>query len=94
VAAADLGRVGDLSRGAGGEAARRGADPPPRPVSAGDRCGTDRDDAVRVSVSAIDVVGKLDELKRRCAVIRGKAEVIEETIVALARGHVLIEDIP
>jgi MoxR-like ATPase len=47
-------------------------------------------------VAAIDVVGKLDELKRSVArVIRGKAEVIEETIAALlARGHVLIEDIP
>ena len=42
------------------------------------------------------MVGKLDELKRSVArVIRGKAEVIEETIAALlARGHVLIEDIP
>jgi len=47
-------------------------------------------------LAAIDVVGKLDELKRSVArVIRGKAEVIEETIAALlARGHVLIEDIP
>ena len=42
------------------------------------------------------MVGKLDELKRSVArVIRGKAEVTEETIAALlARGHVLIEDIP
>jgi MoxR-like ATPase len=47
-------------------------------------------------LAAIDVVGKLDGLKRSVArVIRGKAEVIEETIAALlARGHVLIEDIP
>jgi MoxR-like ATPase len=43
-----------------------------------------------------EVVGRLDELKRSVArVIRGKAEAIDMIIASLlARGHVLIEDIP
>ncbi|MEW6337330.1 MAG: MoxR family ATPase [Acidobacteriota bacterium] len=47
-------------------------------------------------MAALDVVGKLDQLKTSVArVIRGKAEVIDMIIAAmLARGHVLIEDIP
>ena len=44
----------------------------------------------------VDVINKLDGLKRSVAtVIRGKDEAIDWTIAALlARGHVLIEDIP
>ena len=44
----------------------------------------------------VDVVNRLDGLKRSVArVIRGKDEAINWIIAALlARGHVLIEDIP
>jgi len=47
-------------------------------------------------VQIVDMVNKLDGLKRSVAnVIRGKDEAIDWTIAALlARGHVLIEDIP
>jgi len=47
-------------------------------------------------VHGAEVTAKLEELKRSVArVIHGKAEAIELIIVALlARGHVLIEDIP
>jgi MoxR-like ATPase len=47
-------------------------------------------------VASVDVVARLEELKRVVGrVIRGKADTIEAIIAALlARGHVLIEDIP
>jgi MoxR-like ATPase len=47
-------------------------------------------------VQIVDVVNRLDGLKRSVArVIRGKGEAIDWIIAALlARGHVLIEDIP
>jgi len=47
-------------------------------------------------VASVDVVARLEELKRVVGrVIRGKADTIDLIIAALlARGHVLIEDIP
>jgi len=47
-------------------------------------------------VASVDVVAKLEQLKQAVGrVIRGKADTIEAIIAALlARGHVLIEDIP
>jgi MoxR-like ATPase len=47
-------------------------------------------------VHVVDVVNRLEQLKASVArVIRGKDEAIDWTIVALlARGHVLLEDIP
>ncbi|MBP1619631.1 MAG: hypothetical protein H6Q02_398 [Acidobacteria bacterium] len=47
-------------------------------------------------MASVDVVAKLEQLKQAVGrVIRGKADTIEAIIAALlARGHVLIEDIP
>jgi MoxR-like ATPase len=47
-------------------------------------------------VAAVDVVARLEQLKQAVGrVIRGKADTIDLIIAALlARGHVLIEDIP